>query len=138
MATDKEQLIKDLEKKFKAIRYRGYGGDRSETMPLLYILGYDDHRTAKQIEALLIKFVDKLIPNKRDKDILLMAFRLLKGYDNDEMLELESRRKKYVHESHFLTAKEKETYETGNEVKREEILETACTRLRKSNEDALF
>jgi hypothetical protein len=133
----KAKLKIELVNKFNMIRKRGYRGDRSETAPLLYILGYDGMRTTPQMEALLIKFVDKLIPDERDKDILLMSFRLLKGYEGDDMLELEPRYKQYVINSKFLTAKETAAYTTGDEAEREKIVQTAYERLRKNGKRLL-
>jgi hypothetical protein len=75
---------KDLKKKLIKTRRNGCQNDSSEAVDLLYCLGIDYlgdkvRKTPEQIEALLIKLVDQFIPNNSDKDILLMAFCLLRG-----------------------------------------------------------
>jgi tetratricopeptide (TPR) repeat protein len=119
--SDKTRLKNDLDGKLKAIRLHGYAEDPSETAPLLYILGYDKPKTDEQINALLIRFVSEYVHSKKERDILLMAFRLLSGYE--ELEPIGSRRRLYVEESGYR--------------KPEESIDKACDRLRKK-EDILI
>lgn len=113
----------DLRAKLTAIRLYGHADDPSEIAPLLSILGYEHKRTRTdgQVDALLIKFVSECVSGEKNRDILLMAFRLLHGYE--EIANIGSRRELYVQKSGFQ--------------KSEEATSAACERLRKK-EDRLI
>ena len=131
---DKRELRKSLYKKFVKIRLTGHRNDYSETDSLLTILKYDDSRNINdnEMDALLIKFVFDKIHNLADRDMLLMAFRLLCGYDGDEIRMIGSRRRRYIFEANFITAEELASCDAcKNDCDREKILENVCNRLEK-------
>ena len=76
------EAAENIGNKLTEIRRQGYREDPSDTPPLLYRLGYDGFRSPEQVEALLIKAIHHAIHNQDDRELLLMAFRLLRGYDD--------------------------------------------------------
>ena len=131
--SDKEISIKDLIKKFVKIRRSGHREDNSATDFLLDILGYTRSRSDEEIDALLIKFVKKEITAPpRDQDLLLMAFRLLQGYEGDDIKGIGSRRKLYVKSTNFWTvAEHTEIQNCNDDEKLKNLWKKICGRLQK-------
>lgn len=133
------QAAENIGKKLTAIRLQGYREDPSDTPPLLYLLGYDGFRSPEQVEALLIKAIHHAIHNLDDQELLLMAFRLLKGYDDAPMKDIGDRRRRYVLEHKRLTKDEMIAYQAAGDDPDAKMaaLKAACDRLRKE-EDKLI
>ena len=125
--------------KLTEIRRQGYREDPSDTPPLLYRLGYDGFRSPEQVEALLIKAIHHAIHNQDDRELLLMAFRLLRGYDDATMKDIGDRRRRYVLEHKRLTKDEMIAYQAAEDDLGAKIaaLKAAYDRLRKE-EDRLI
>ena len=131
---DKREYRELLEKKFIKIRLVGHRDDNSETDPLLALLGYDYSRSlnADEINALLIKLIIEKIPTHNGQKILLMAFRLLRGYEGDEIKNIGARRTLYIQETSFMNEKEKDEYrKCKDDDARKAVLMHASSRLEK-------
>lgn len=133
------EAAKNIRNKLAAIRLQGYREDSSNTLPLLYLLGYDGFRSPEQVEALLIKAIHHAIHNQDDRELLLMAFRLLRGYDDATMKDIGDRRRRYVLEHKRLTKDEMIAYQAAEDDLGAKItaLKAAYDRLRKE-EDRLI
>ena len=133
------EAAENIGNKLTEIRRQGYREDPSDTPPLLYLLGYDGFRSPEQVEALLIKAIHHAIHNLDDQELLLMAFRLLKGYDDAPMKDIGDRRRRYVLEHKRLTKDEIVAYQEAGDNPDAKIaaLKAACDRLRKE-EDRLI
>lgn len=129
----------NIGKKLTEIRRQGYREDPSDTPPLLYRLGYDGFRSPEQVEALLIKAIHHAIHNQDDRELLLMAFRLLRGYDDATMKDIGDRRRRYVLEHKRLTKDEMIAYQAAGDDPDAKMaaLKAAYDRLRKE-EDRLI
>ena len=133
------EAAENIRKKLTEIRRQGYREDPSNTPPLLYLLGYDGFRSPEQVEALLIKAIHHAIHNQDDRELLLMAFRLLRGYDDATMKDIGDRRRRYVLEHKRLTKDEMIAYQAAEDDLGAKIaaLKAAYDRLRKE-EDRLI
>lgn len=133
------EAAENIGNKLTAIRLQGYREDPSDTPPLLYLLGYDGFRSPEQVEALLIKAIHHAIHNQDDREPLLMAFRLLRGYDDATMKDIGDRRRRYVLEHKRLTKDEMIAYQAAEDDLGAKIaaLKAAYDRLRKE-EDRLI
>ena len=109
------EAAENIRNKLTEIRRQGYREDPSNTPPLLYLLGYDGFRSPEQVEALLIKAIHHAIHNQDDRELLLMAFRLLRGYDDATMKDIGDRRRRYVLEHKRLTKDEIAAYQEAGD-----------------------
>ena len=133
------EAAENIRNKLTEIRRQGYREDPSDTPPLLYLLGYDGFRSPEQVEALLIKAIHHAIHNQDDRELLLMAFRLLRGYDDATMKDIGDRRRRYVLEHKRLSKDEMIAYQAAEDDLGAKIaaLKAAYDRLRKE-EDRLI
>jgi|GEM_PF-3198159 len=123
-----------LRDKFIDIRYAGHANDYSET-DLFDMLGVTDGLSFEKKNALLIKFIKKELGDPKSEDMLLMAFRLLKGYDGEDIKQIGQRRERYIAETGFWTDTERNAYEKCEQEKeRKKVLETITNRLQKQED----
>ena len=115
---------KDFVKRLRDIGKIGYGVGY-DSRPLHEALGIKELDT-DTMKALMIRLVTRFFDKERERDIILMTFRLLRGYTSDD------RRERFVLDSGYMNEKELADYDkSANDAERNKVVIAAKNRLNK-------